>query len=119
MIPGFIHTQPLTSYELETLMPAVVNLLAGCIGKANTICNSRICNKLKVKGLKVNDISVRKIINHIRLNGLLNCLVASGNGYYIATSKIEVEEYLKTLENREGAINAVRKSLETQLLILC
>lgn len=45
-------------------------------------------------------------------------MVATSDGYYIATTRGEVEDYLKSLENREGAIHAVRMSLESQMKFL-
>ena len=42
-------------------------------------------------------------------------LIATSEGYYIAETRKELEVYLKSLEGREGAIHAVRKSLEKQL----
>ena len=73
---------------------------------------------LKEKGYKVDTPRIRKIINHIRVSGLVRCVVATSDGYYIATTRGEVEDYLKSLENREGAIHAVRMSLESQMKFL-
>jgi hypothetical protein len=44
-----------------------------------------------------------------------NRLIAASEGYYIAETRKELEDYLRSLEGREGAIHAVRKSLEKQL----
>lgn len=119
MIQGFTtQTQPLSQYEQETLVPIVVRGLQTKVGKQNSITNKEICMALKERGYKVDTPRLRKIINHIRVTGLVKCVVATSDGYYIATSRNEVEDYLKSLENREGAIHAVRMSLENQMRFL-
>lgn len=119
MIQGFQQqTQPLSQYEQEILVPIVARGLQTKVGKANSITNKEICSALKEKGYKVDTPRLRKIINHIRVSGLVRCVVATSDGYYIATTRGEVEDYLKSLENREGAIHAVRMSLESQMKFL-
>ena len=46
-------------------------------------------------GVKVDGPRIRKIINHIRLNGLVPGLMATSEGYYIATTPEELDEYMK------------------------
>lgn len=119
MIPGFVvETQPLSPYEKKQLLPVVVKGLQTRVGKENAITNGEMCNILEDLGYRVSASRLRKIINHIRIFGLIYNLMATSNGYYIATSKDEVEEYVKSLEGRENAINAVRMSLESQMQFL-
>lgn len=116
MIQGFtLQTQPLTQYEQEVLLPMVVKGLQTKVGKSNIITNRQICSALRLNGYNVETARLRKIINHIRVTGLVKCVVATSDGYYIATSREEVEDYLKSLESRESAIHAVRVSLERQM----
>ena len=101
MIQGFSEqTKPLTPYENDVILPLVLQGFHAKIGK---------------QGYKVDNARLRKIINHIRINGMVIGLIATSDGYYIAETRKELEVYLKSLEGREGAIHAVRKSLERQL----
>lgn len=85
MIKGFENeTKPLTNYEQDILLPVVVKGLKGKIGVANAVSNSHICKSLSAAGYDVTEVRIRKIINHIRVNGLVFFLIASGKGYYIA-----------------------------------
>lgn len=116
MIKGFEdETQPLTEYEEATLLPVFVKGLVTKVGKENSITNKEIVAKLK-PNYKVNDTRVRKLINHIRINGLVSGLIATSDGYYIATSETELAEYEQSLLGRESAIRAVRLSIHKQRL---
>lgn len=115
MIQGFeTETAPLNEYETDTLLPIMVRCLNAKIGADMAVKNGYITKRLKEKGYNIDEVRVRKLINHIRVNGLVNCLIATSKGYYRATSKEEVCEYIASLKNREEAIRAVRRSLEKQ-----
>lgn len=114
MITGFeAETQPLTEYEETTLLPVFVRGLVTKVGKENSITNKQIVAALKPNYI-VNDARVRKLINHIRINGLVQGLIATSDGYYIATSEQELIEYEQSLLGREAAIRAVRLSISKQ-----
>lgn len=111
MIQGFSEqTKPLTDYEDKVILPLIVQGLHGKVGKSKAMCSA-----LKSYGCKIDSPRIRKIINHIRLSGMVIGLIATSEGYYIAETRKELEDYLRSLEGREGAIHAVRKSLEKQL----
>ena len=110
------QTKPLNEYEREKLLPIMVKCLARHIGKKRAISNSQMCAKMAVCGYKIGETRVRKLINHIRNNGLVERLVASGKGYYVAESIKEMEAYIESVKNREEAIRAMRMSMEEQLL---
>lgn len=119
MIHGFeIQTQPLSPYEETVLTPIIARGLANKIGKIRAITNKEICTAMKRAGYKIDNARLRKIINYIRVNGLVANIIATSDGYYIAESREELVEYLKSLEHREGAIHAVRVSLAKQMLLL-
>lgn len=116
MIQGFSEqTKPLTPYENDVILPLILQGFHAKIGKEKAITNQQICSTLKKQSYKVDNARLRKIINHIRINGMVIGLIATSEGYYIAETRKELEVYLKSLEGREGAIHAVRKSLERQL----
>jgi hypothetical protein len=58
---------------------------------------------------------IRKIVNHIRRSGMVPCLIATSQGYKVATSRSEVLEYLHSLEGRLSAIAAVKRALASQM----
>ena len=110
------QTKPLNEYERETLLPIMVRCLAKHIGKSCAISNAQMCEKMALYGYHIGEVRVRKIINHIRNNGLVECLIATGKGYYVTESIQEMETYIESVKNREGAIRAMRLSMEEQLL---
>lgn len=115
MLTGFeIETAPLTKQEEGVLMPLLVKGLITKIGKDNAITNKEIRTRLKERGVVISDARIRKIINFIRVNQLIKNLISTSKGYYIATTKEEVLEYIKSLEQREAAIRQLRKSFKTE-----
>ena len=116
MINGFIpQTEPLTDYERNTLLPVIASGLRNKVGEAKAITNSAITSAMKGAGYRLTEARVRKIINHIRTTGMVKWLIATSKGYYIATSRQEMEDYIDSLRGREAAIRAVRESMERQL----
>ena len=109
------QTKPLNEYERETLLPIMVRCLAKHIGKSCAISNAQMCEKMALYGYQIGEVRVRKIINHIRSNGLVECLIATGKGYYVTESIQEMETYIESVKNREDAIRAMRLSMEEQL----
>ena len=109
------QTKPLTEYENDTLLPIMVKCLSKHIGKDKVITNAEMCAKMAIYGYKIGETRVRKIINHIRNNGLVECLIASGKGYYVTESITEMKSYIESVKNREDAIRAMRLSMEEQL----
>ena len=116
MLNGFAQqTEPLTDYERDTLLPVICRGLITKVGEAKAITNAAITRAMKGAGYQLNEARVRKIINHIRTTGLIKWLIATSKGYYIATSRQEMEDYIGSLRGREQAIRAVRESMEAQL----
>ena len=110
MINGFMNeTAPLSDKELEAV-PVLVSVLKQAYGKDNAIYNQQLCSL--VPGLT--SARLRKIINHIRQNGLVQCLIASSKGYYIAETEQEMKDYEDSLLGREMAIREVRQSIADQ-----
>lgn len=115
MLKGFeIETAPLTEYEEKTLLPIMVRSLSVKHGKGMAVKNGYICDRLREKGYDINESRVRKLINHIRVNGLVPRLIATSAGYYISDDRKELTDYIESLRGRELAIRAVRKAMEEQ-----
>lgn len=116
MINGFEkQTQELTEYESDILLPLVVKQLKLKLGEKQSVTNAHVCRAFKNHGYKMTAPRFRKIINHIRINGLINHLVSSSKGYFVATSESEIERYIESLDQRINSITTVRDSLFHQL----
>jgi len=117
MINGFEEqTEDLSEYEREELLPILLKHLPRKIGIENAITGGAINHGLKNNlGIKVSGARLRKLINHIRKNDLIPCLVASSKGYYVATDNADVQRFIESLEQRETAIRVVRMAMQRQL----
>ena len=97
MIKGFSEeTQPLTEYERKVILPIILEGLKTKIGKANAVTNKYIISRLR-DSYKIDAARLRKIINHIRTNDLLPGLIATSEGYFLATTESELLEYFPIL----------------------
>lgn len=110
------QTKPLTEYEKDTLLPIMVKCLSKHIGRDKVITNVEMCAKMTLYGYQLGETRVRKLINYIRNNNLIECLIATAKGYYVTESIEEMEAYIESVKNREEAIRAMRMSMEEQLL---
>ena len=109
MIQGFANeTAPLCERD-KAVIPDVVDALKRAVGKENAVYNDDL---QELTGLKPS--RVRKVINHIRNNNLVPCLVASSVGYYVAETEQEMVDYEESLRNRANAILAVCESIKIQ-----
>ena len=103
----------------QDVLPMVVELLKDHIGRSRAITNTELRQQLTDLGYQdIGQIRMRKIINHIRNNDMLICLRGCNHGYYITTDKEEIENYIKSLIDRENAINHTRQTIERQLEML-
>jgi hypothetical protein len=98
------HTHPLTDYELKTLLPLMIQGFTTKIGKTRAVTNGQICKALKNKGYEVNEPRIRKLVFYIRQQNLVPNLIASSNGYWIATDIKEVDIWINSLQSRIDAI---------------
>lgn len=115
MIQNFIReTTELTKYEAEVLLPIIALCLQHHIGKDKAVTNRQICERMKKRGYDLTETRVRKIVNRIRTNNLVECLIATSRGYYVTHDQKELENYIKSLKGREEAIRLVREALEQQ-----
>ena len=116
MITGFEEiTEPLTETEETVFLPPIIKGLRLKIGRHNAVTNKDIVRGLKKNlGINISEARVRKIINHIRNNDLVPCLIATSKGYYIAETQQEVDDYIDSLKGRLDAITAVAKSMSRQ-----
>ena len=111
-----IEERPLNIYEYSVLLPILVNALKTKNGKENAVTSTQIVTALRGHNMKINERNVCRIVNHIRMNDLINGLMASNVGYYISNSEEELMDYENSLLIRETSIKKLRKSIERQRL---
>lgn len=110
------YTAHLTPYEQDVLTPMVAKYLQTRVGSKNAIRNKDICHAFGVHGYQgLKEARMRKVVNYIRMKGLVHHLVANSHGYYCATSIPEVESYCDSLYERAMAILSIRQALKFQL----
>ena len=109
MIQGFEdYTHQLTKHEEGVLLPLLISGLKTKRGKEKAVTSTQIIKALTGRGHKLTGARVRKLVNFIRLNGLIINLISTSKGYYIATKPQELEDYINSLKQREEAIRAIR-----------
>ena len=115
MIHGFDEeTAPLSEKE-RGLLPYVTKLLEHCSGRKNAVTSKDIAFYLsRTPGEKVEGPRIRKMINHIRQNGLVSCLIATSHGYYVAETEKELLDYEESLEGRATAIWDIKSHIKRQ-----
>ena len=119
MVSGFEkQTADLDDYERTELLPIMVKCLNRHIGKENIITNETMCTRLKEFGYQISSVRLRKIVNYIRVKGLVQCLIATGKGYYVTTDAGEMKDYIRSLSGRIEAITAVKEAMQEQLLVM-
>lgn len=106
-------TEGLSTTECEVILPKLIELLKYRKGKENAITNKKLRNLLSAMGHDIPDSRIRKMINQIRLKGLINNLLASARGYYVSNDSNEINKYVVSLRERAAAINAIADELET------
>jgi len=114
MIAGFEHqTEPLNDYERDILLPVIVRGLQTKIGSGMAITNKEMADKMQEHGYKkVSGPRIRKIINFIRIQGLIINLVASSKGYYIENNIQERRKYVQGVKDRAQSMLASLKNIE-------
>lgn len=116
MIDGFEkQTHELTDYEMNVLLPRLVNGFVGKTGTSKSVTSVHICKVFKGNGYKLDPPRLRKLIQHIRINQLVPCLVSSSKGYYIAESYSEMKKYINSFDQRINAMTVSRDALEYQM----
>lgn len=112
MIEGFdLHTAPLSDYEKQMAI-VIANGLKNKVGKEMAVTSSHIIDKMKGAGWEISGSRLRKIINYIRINGMVRNLVSNSKGYYRTLKQKEVDKYVISLHQRAEAIRAVADSFK-------
>ena len=114
MINGFKEqTEPLNDYERDILLPVIVRGLQTKIGRKNAITNAQMIVALKNAGYhSVSQPRIRKVINFIRIQGLITNLIASKAGYWVENDIQERRKYVQGVKDRAQSMLASLKNIE-------
>ena len=114
MINGFQEfTEHLNEYERDTLLPLIIRGLQTKIGSKKAITNKKMVKALTDIGYdKLSEPRVRKIINYIRIQGLITNLVASSKGYYIENNIEKRRKYVQGVKDRAQSMLASLKNID-------
>lgn len=113
MIKGWEdQTRELTNRERKIISLVIDRLKTTTQRTPQT--NEKLCRSLKSKGVSIEPVRMRKIINYIRTKNLLPRLLSTSKGYYLSNDKKDVERYIESLEQRAKAILLVAGSLRRQ-----
>lgn len=112
MIPGFEDITAKLSEEELSHIPLMVEAFKKKIGEGSAVTADTITRNYKRMGVKMEGPRVRKIVNYIRMKGLLPNLVATSKGYYIEPDPVKLKKYVMGLKMRAKAINAVADSYQ-------
>ena len=115
MILGFEEiTADLTEQEI-TLALWIASRIKNNIGAQKAASNGKIAGAIKKEfNATISSARIRKMINYIRMHGLVPNLVASSKGYYVSRSAEENRKYVYSLRQRGHAIMALAQALEDQ-----
>lgn len=108
------ETCPLNDYEKKRVLPILVNILSSRVGSSRAVTSSQFLN-VHLKDCPIDAARLRKVINYIRTKGLIQGLMATSRGYYVAETREELEAYLESLQGRENAIKELRRSIRKQM----
>ena len=112
MIKGFEdYTYELTDDEL-LLVDKLIRGLSPKIGKQAAVTSTVIC-----KSLNITSPRLRKLINYIRTTNQLAGLCSSKNGYFVAESLQEIEDYIISLKQRIKSQVDVLNCIEHQTIL--
>jgi hypothetical protein len=97
--------------EGEVLMAEwLATKLPTFIGKQKAVSNHRLRWMLFDTFGNIPPARVRKLINYIRINCLVENLIANSAGYYVAETHEEVDAYVQSLRQRAASILHVAQS---------
>ena len=105
----------ITDYEQGAVVPLLALWLSTRKGPGKVVDRNAIARYIRGNGLRIeNDIHIRAVINHMRVCGIVPCLVANSRGYYVAVDAGDVERYVLSLRKRAAAMEEVAAALERQ-----
>ena len=103
MITNFENITGEMTEDEKKLVPIIIRGFTA-YGKDNPIKAPEIIKRLKLKGYKISEPRLRKIVNFIRAESILP-LIATSKGYFVSYDREVVAEQIKSLEERADSIS--------------
>ena len=108
-------TDRLNEYERGIIVPLVCDMLRKSCGRP--LPSSVIAEGIRSRGFTVTTRCVRRVINHIRREGLVPCVASSPKGFFVASNEREITDCIYTLESLADSIQEVIEALKSQRFI--
>lgn len=105
----------LSIHEKNVLLPLVVQMLSHRNTKQKVFSNTKIRKVLKEFGEDITDPQIRKIVFHIRNNGLLQLLIANNEGYFISYNRADIEKWIDMQRGKIETMRLTLNAIELQL----
>lgn len=119
MITGFEEkTKPLSEDEEKYLSVLIKAFETMKKGKKNAVNASYIIERLASIDIFIDEVRLRKLIQHIRVNNMIYGLCSISSGYFICENGEEFYQTLKSLKERIENQTATFKALRNQYSIL-
>jgi len=109
-----LYTHELTDQE-KKIVPRVIQGIVKRVGKQNAIKNAKMCQQLRIEGHLISGPRLRKILNFIRSTGIIRNIVATSDGYFIATTQKDLDDYRESINARVNAISRNLNGIDTIL----
>ena len=111
-------TEDLTEVELS-YTNTIKNILLGILDDKKPAKQPDLCESINAflemtegnPEIKVNGVLLRKFVNYFRSNGILP-LVATSEGYLLTWNKEQIEQQIKSLEQRANSIMKAANGLK-------
>ncbi len=119
MIKGFEkETKPLTEDDLK-ILPFLISGLNNHKGEENAIKAEDIVSSMRMTGerkemkamSKFGGARLRKLVGHIRREGLIKELVSTSKGYWVETDREKIKHCITSLHQRATAIQSVSSAM--------
>ena len=118
MVRGFEDiTKELTQKELKAARK-IANALRGRMGVKNAITNKEMMAAMESYGMPVDSTArMRKIIQYIRITGLVKGLCSSSKGYWKAATKDELHatfiSMIERIKSQQETAASIKRDLDT------
>ncbi len=109
-------TEELTALEKDTRVEMLINILKQS-NALNRITGNQLCVWFKAQGHDLSGVRLRKMINYIRVRNLVApaVVIGAGNGYFITTDTLLIEQQIESIQGRIDSMNAFMDTMKAQL----
>lgn len=107
-------TATLNAYEIQTIVPLLVEKFKQHKGQGNAIKNKQLIAYCYANGIRLSEPRIRKIVEYIRQHELITGLIAKQFGYFLAENPEEILRWVGTMIKRRDAIDcSIAKAMES------